>query len=542
MAPATLAASAIALLSLAGSSAAIPGSSSTSAVPSSSSTPAAPTGTSYPSGFDITKSWGNLSPYADAPDFSIPSGSPERCELSQVHILHRHAQRYATDYPLDGGSMELFVSALKNASKKHPHTKIGTGPLAFLNNWDYLLGLEDLLPSGAATEAASGARFWSQYGRLLYGASAGQANWDAELNVFPDGTPRPKPKFRTTDYPRILESARWWSSGFFANTGGNGSYAQYDLVLTPEKSGFNNTLSPTSTCEKGLDEGEDRAAEFLPAMVKNAAERFAAYLPGDFFSRDKQTAGLEVLGMFNMCPYEYATLGSSSFCTLFTEQEWRDFEYFLDLQFYDMYGLGSPSGRAQGIGYVQELAARLQNKLIDTSESSINSTYDGNKDTFPLNQPLFMDMSHDDVIVSVLAALGLDYFKYSPQGMPSTVSHAPERHFKLNELTPFGARLVSEIWTCPKDTSFHDLQAQMYKNPDLTSQSDTQQYIRFVLNNAPLPLDGLSACNGSVNGFCPLKSFLGEVPELTKQAAYQEACFGNYNASIPVGDGKPPSA
>jgi hypothetical protein len=108
--------------------------------------------------------------------------------------------------------MEAFASALQNASKRHPDTEIGTGPLAFLNDWEYLLGLNDLLPTGAATEAASGARFWSQYGRLLYGASAGEAGWNAALNVFSNGETRPKPKFRTTDYPRILESARWWLS------------------------------------------------------------------------------------------------------------------------------------------------------------------------------------------------------------------------------------------------------------------------------------------------------------------------------------------
>jgi hypothetical protein len=277
-------------------------------------------------------------------------------------------------------------------------------------------------------------------------------------------------------------------------------------------------------------------------MIKNAAKRFAAFLPDDFFSKEAEILAEEVLGMFNLCPYEYATLGSSSFCSLFTEQEWRDFEYYLDLQFYDMYGFGSPSGRAQGIGYVQELAARLQHELIESSDSSINSTYDDNEKDFPLDQRLFMDMSHDDTIVSVLAALGLDYFKYSPQGIPSTVAHAPERHFKLNEMTPFGAHLVSEVWTCPKDTSFHDLQLQMYKNPDLSSKSDTEQYIRFVLNSAPLPLDGLSACDGSVNGFCPVKNFLSHVPQLTKEAMYQEACFGSYNTSISVGNGQPPSA
>ena len=68
------------------------------ATATSTSAPAsAPTGSSYASGFDMTKSWANLSPYKDADSFGIPSGVPQGCELSQVHVLHRHAQRFPTD-------------------------------------------------------------------------------------------------------------------------------------------------------------------------------------------------------------------------------------------------------------------------------------------------------------------------------------------------------------------------------------------------------------------------------------------------------------
>lgn len=74
------------------------------------------------------------------------------------------------------------------------------------------MGTEALLPTGAATEATSGAFHWSRYGRVLYDAPAGMADWSNELNVFPNGTRRSKPMFRTTSQARILESARWWLS------------------------------------------------------------------------------------------------------------------------------------------------------------------------------------------------------------------------------------------------------------------------------------------------------------------------------------------
>ena len=37
--------------------------------------------------------------------------------------------------------------------------------------------------------------------------------------------------------------------------------------------------------------------------------------------------------MQSLCAYETVGLGYSNFCDLFTEEEWKGFEYFLDLQF-----------------------------------------------------------------------------------------------------------------------------------------------------------------------------------------------------------------
>lgn len=246
--------------------------------------------------------------------------------------------------------------------------------------------------------------------------------------------------------------------------------------------------------------------------------------------------------MQNLCVYEQTSLGGSSFCSLFTEQEWKDFGYNIDLQFYGNFGFGSPTGRAQGIGYVLELAARLEGKLIQSSDTSINYTYTNNPAQFPLDQPFYLDMSHDDIILSVITALGLEHFKSGPNGLPSQVDHGdPDREIVLSRLTPFGARLFSEVWTCPKDVSFDTLDPILYSNPRIESAHDAKKYIRFVLNDAPLPTDGVVGCEGSKNGFCPLDGFLHGVPKLKENARYQEACFGNYPTGKQVGDGAPPS-
>jgi hypothetical protein len=58
-----------------------------------------------------------------------------------------------------------------------------------------------------------------------------------------------------------------------------------------------------------------------------------------------------------------------------------------------------------------------------------------------------------------------------------------------------------------------------------------------VLNNAPVSGKGL--CNDAVNGFCPMTGFLKKVPDLDKEAMYQEACFGSYNITTQVANGQP---
>jgi hypothetical protein len=174
------------------------------------------------------------------------------------------------------------------------------------------------------------------------------------------------------------------------------------------------------------------------------------------------------------------------------------------LSFCANFGHGAPGGQAQRIGYVQGLNARLQSRLITSSDSSINHTYDDNTRVFSLGQPFYMDMSHDNVIIAVLAALGLGYFKVV--GLQTTVLHSFPHRFNADEVSSFGARLINEVWTCSKVISFDQLQGEMYKNSDLSSQSDTTDYRGFVLDNAPVSAKGL--CNDAVNGFCRMDEFL----------------------------------
>ena len=90
----------------------------------------------------------------------------------------------------------------------------------------------------------------------------------------------------------------------------------------------------------------------------------------------------------------------------------------LDLLFWYSSGFGSPVGRAQGIGYVQELVARLTKTPIQTvcrdcplltladhalakHNSTTNSTMDDNPITFPLDgRSLYVDATHESLVIN----------------------------------------------------------------------------------------------------------------------------------------------
>lgn len=247
----------------------------------------------------------------------------------------------------------------------------------------------------------------------------------------------------------------------------------------------------------------------------------------------------------------------SDFCGLFTEDEWAGFENTLDIGYYYDYGYGNPTGRAQGnynpprisnptptsnntspsgIGYLQELLARLTNEYIPASNTSVNSTITNNPTTFPLGRPFYADFSHDDIIISVMAAMSLDYFHEAPtltQFPPN-----PLRHFNLARITPFGARLVTEVIGCSASNpqAVHAPRTQYYPTQHgYRASNSSNKFIRMRLNNGILPLDTIRGgkCMGRTDGLCALGAFVEAQRGAYERSNYDYACFGNWSVVRP---------
>ncbi|SNX86142.1 related to 3-phytase A precursor [Melanopsichium pennsylvanicum] len=448
--------------------------------------------------YNIFQHLGNESPYFSSPifaDFQKDNAVlPEQCTVKQVHILHRHGARYPTSSVTEGAP--YFGQVIANVSKlNNPNSKFSaSGPLSFLNDWKYELGAEILNPIGNQELFDSGVSHYYQYGKL-YNAS-NQAH---------------KPVIRTTSEQRILDSARYWTLGFF----GWDAPTKINLEIILEggdglggPDAFNNTLASYDTCNNSdtVTVGDT----YLRPIWDNI------YLPNITQRLQQYVSGLElkdemVYGMQSLCAYETVGLGYSNFCGLFTKEEWNGFEYDLDLQFSGDYGIMSPSGKAQGVGWVTEFLDRLTKTSFNTSAiTTENSTLDSNPTYFPLDQPIYVDFSHDDILVSVLTALNYTQVigDYLDPRYPD-----PNRTFVLSHITPFAARLVFEVVECG---------------------SDAKRYIRTKLNEAVVPYSGAEGCP-SGKALCPIEDFVGfQQKHALKDANFDKACFGSNGTDFTI--------
>lgn len=225
----------------------------------------------------------------------------------------------------------------------------------------------------------------------------------------------------------------------------------------------------------------------------------------------------------SLCAYETVALGFSHFCSLFTYEEWLGYEYSIDLWFAGGNGFQSPTGRAVGIGYVQEILARLNHHVIDTPTAQVNVTLDNNTATFPLDQALNFDFSHDTNIMSILTAFGLKQFA---PFMPAT-DYTTNRSLVVSHMEPFAARLDIEVIEAPHPV----LSARAGGGAAYNDSGAPTKYIHFLLNQRTVPLyRSFPECGARDDGWCELDTFMKVQQTKLAEAEYDWSCWGDYEA------------
>lgn len=138
---------------------------------------------------------------------------------------------------------------------------------------------------------------------------------------------------------------------------------------------------------------------------------------------------------------------------------------------------GQALGPVQGVGYVNELLARLTGTPVSDATQT-NTTLDSSPKTFPLNRTVYTDFSHDNQMIAIYAAMGI----MRPLTAPDPTQPDPSRFWLVSHLVPFGSKLVIERLVC-----------------------NGRESVRMLINDGVVPLE---ICRAGKDGICTLDAFV----------------------------------
>lgn len=251
---------------------------------------------------------------------------PDGCQVEQVHMMARHAERYPTK---TAGRNQRAV--VENMKKSGIHF---TGNLSFFNTWELFwaddANLEQLTStgpfSGRLGAFTTGVRLRTRYHHL-----------------FEQSLARNVTTYWASGSKRVIETARHFALGFF------GLDAPTQLRIISEKAHRGaDTLTPGRTClanqldtQEGKAKGYRLMGEYRNTYLPAIAARLSAQTGLDITRQD-------VFSMQEMCGFETTVRGRSDWCDVFSRDEFLAFEYARDILHYYRAGPGQKYAAAMG--------------------------------------------------------------------------------------------------------------------------------------------------------------------------------------------------
>jgi hypothetical protein len=420
---------------------------------------------------NISRLWGQYSPYFNVPS-EISPDVPSGCQITFAHILSRHGGRDPTE-----GKSNSYAQTIE---KIKSHVQSFEGDYSFLADYKYTLGADQLTAFGELQMINSGTDFFTRYEALANSAA---------------------PFIRASGQQRVIDSAERFGQGFHTAKVASGRFndAQYpyDIVVISEDKGSNNTLDH-GLCTNFEASNTSHVAQsifFKSTFIPATTARLNAALP------NANLTDHEAIYLMDLCPFE--TVASpkgtpSPFCALFTEDEWKRYDYYQTLGKYYGYGPGTPLGPTQGVGFVNELVARLTGKPV-ADHTTVNQTLDADPATFPLGIPLYADFGHDNDMTAAFAALG--FYNSTPLLSKTELMTVEEMNgYAAAWTVPFAARAFFEKLQC---------------------EGFSEEMVRVLVNGRVLPLE---MCGGDELGRCPLSRFV-ESLSFALSGGHWDQCF-----------------
>ena len=146
------------------------------------------------------------------------------------------------------------------------------------------------------------------------------------------------------------------------------------------------------------------------------------------------------------------------------------------------YSHGNPLGPSQGVGFTNELIARLTSKPVN-DHTSTNSTLDNNNVTFPLGRKLYADFTHDNDMTAIFSAMGL-YNNTAPLPNNTIVEAEDAGGYSAAWTASFASRAYFEKLQC---------------------RGEPEELVRVIVNDR---VQALEQCGGDKLGRCKLSAFV----------------------------------
>lgn len=349
----------------------------------------------------------------------------------------------------------------------------------FIRGYKYELGADTLTAFGEQEMMRSGEAFYKRYKDLA---------------------DESEPFYRAAGSDRVIASAQNFFQGLQDAQGRTDSGPTESILILPEVDGFNNTLNhgscPGFETGPSADIKHKMQTVWKEIFVPSIAWRLNNKMPGANLTLDDTIQLMDLCAFSTVATDDGATSG---FCKLFSPDEWHSYDYYESLDKWYGYGTGNPLGPTQGVGYVNELIARLTQSPVE-DETTTNSTLDSSPDTFPLDRTLYADFSHDNDMSSIYAALGL-YNRTAD--LPDNYKLGPEKTHGF-----------SAAWTVP-------FAGRMYVEKMRCSSSDDEELVRVLVNDRVVPLH---YCGSDKLGRCKLDAFVDSL-SFSRSGGRWDACF-----------------
>ncbi|KAF2223698.1 histidine phosphatase superfamily [Elsinoe ampelina] len=422
----------------------------------------------YQCSTDISHNWGQYSPWFSVPS-TISTALPSGCEYRTVQVLSRHGARDPT-----ASKTKTYNATI---TKLQAAVDTFTGKYAFLNDYVYNLGADQLTLFGEQQMINSGIHFYNRYASLAR---------------------KDTPFIRASGEDRVVESALNWTQGFHtakSKTESDSSYP-YPLLTISEAPGQANPLNhdlctafesgPYSTIAS--DAQSKWASIFVPPIQSRLNSDLATNL-----------TTTDIITLMDLCPF--TTVASptgvpSPFCTLFTPSEFASYAHYESLNKYYGYGAGNPLGPTQGVGFANELIARLTERPVQ-DDTSTNKTLDADGRTFPLGRKVYADFSHDNDMTAVMFALGL-FEGLAPLATSGVDTLGEGARYSAANTVPFGARVYVELMRCKEEKTRREAGGEGAKG--LWKRKDAE-LVRVLVNDRVMPLQN---CGADKLGRCEL--------------------------------------